>query len=79
MSGHERTLSEEFFSRSPNTQAYVKSITTTVPTSKARVEYTNLDEYNKSSPNTRNQMLTHSLLSPNVLAMYPELCKTGKK
>jgi hypothetical protein len=42
----DRTLSEEFYSRSPNSQQLIKSMASSTPTSKYRKEYTNLDKYN---------------------------------
>ena len=41
-----RTLSEEFHSRSPNSQAIIKCWTVTTPTSKYKKEFSNMDKYN---------------------------------
>ncbi len=41
-----RTLSEEFYSRSPNSQAIIKGWSVTTPTSKYKKEFTNMDKYN---------------------------------
>jgi len=64
-----RTLSEEFFSRSPNTQAYIKSMVMTIPTSKARLshDFSNVEAYNQASPNTKTNMETYGLIPPNMI------------
>ena len=62
-----RSLSEEFFSRSPSTQAYIKTMVCTIPTSKFTSEYTNIDKYNESSPKTKTNMVIFGLVPPNSL------------
>lgn len=63
-----RTLSEEFFSRSPATQMYVKGITNVNPTSKPQqIETNNLNEYLSSSPNTKLNMISYGLISSVIL------------
>ena len=41
-----RTISEEFHSRSPNSQAVIKGWSVTTPTSKYKKEFSNMDKYN---------------------------------
>lgn len=48
-----RTLSEEYYSRSPNSQQLIRAMAATTPTSKYKKEYTNTDKYN--DPNTTNE------------------------
>ena len=64
-----RTLSEEFATRSPFTQAYIKSMVLTIPTSKVRLshDYANVDMYNQASPNTKTNMETYGLIPPNMI------------
>jgi hypothetical protein len=63
-----RTLSEEFFSRSPATQMYVKGMTIATPTSKPQqIETNNLNEYLSSSPNTKSNMISYGLISTTML------------
>ena len=62
-----RTLSDEYYSRSPNTQSIVKTMAQTIPTSKSHIEYTNTDVYYASSPTTRKNMETYGLVSPTML------------
>ena len=64
-----RTLSEEFFSRSPNTQAYIKSLVMTIPTSKAQIVYglTNIEMYYQASTTTKTNMETYGLVPPNMI------------
>ncbi len=57
-----RTISEDFYSRSPNTQRIIKSITTTTPTSKFKKEYTSLDKYIDSSEDVQKFMLYYGLI-----------------
>lgn len=62
-----RTLSEEYYSRSPNSQQLIRAMAATTPTSKYTQEYTNVDRYN--DPNTTNEekqfMLDSGLIDPN--------------
>jgi hypothetical protein len=69
MENNGRTLSEEFFSRSPNTQAYIKGMVMTIPTSKARLsnDYSNAESYHQASPNTKMNMETYGLVPPNMI------------
>jgi hypothetical protein len=62
----DRTLSEEFYSRSPNSQQIIKCMTLTTPTSKYRKEYTNMDKYNdpKTSVEEKQFMEKYSLVTP---------------
>ena len=62
-----RTLSEEYYSRSPNTQSIIKTMAQTIPTSKPHTEYTNTDVYYASSPTTRSNMEIYGLVSPTML------------
>jgi hypothetical protein len=62
-----RTLSEEYYSRSPNTQSIIKTMAQAIPTSKSQVEYTNTDVYYASSPKTRNNMEVYGLIPPTML------------
>jgi hypothetical protein len=41
-----RSLSEDYYSRSPNTQLFIKFIIQSIPTSKYKAEYSNIDLYN---------------------------------
>ncbi len=58
----DRTLSEEYNSRSPNTQYYIRTMAQAVPTSKSIVEITNTDIYYASSPTTRSNMESYGLV-----------------
>jgi hypothetical protein len=61
-----RSLSEEYYSRSPNTQSIVKTMVQTIPTSKYKVEYSSTDAYNTASPTTRNNMVIYGLVPPTM-------------
>ena len=63
----ERTLSEEFFSRSPFTQSFIKSLVITVPTSRYNHLPDNVDKYNDSSPATQQNMVVYGLVPPTML------------
>lgn len=63
----ERTLSEEFFSRSPFTQSYIKSLVMTIPTSKYKHVQDSVDKYNESSPATQQNMVAYGLVPPTML------------
>ncbi len=63
-----RTISEDFYSRSPNTQRIVKSITNTTPTSKFKKEYTLLDKYRESSEEEQKFMLFYGLIQQSQIA-----------
>jgi hypothetical protein len=62
----QHTLSEEYYSSSPDTQSIVKTMIGAIPTSKYKIEYNNLDVYNASSPNTKTNMETYGLIPPNI-------------
>ena len=62
----ERTLSEEFFSRSPFTQSYIKSLVMTIPTSQYKHVPDNVDKYNESSPSTQRNMVVYGLVPPTM-------------
>jgi hypothetical protein len=62
-----RTLSEEYYSRSPNTQSIIKTMAQTIPTSKPSIEYTNADLYYASSPTTRANMESYGLVPLTML------------
>jgi hypothetical protein len=64
-----RSLSEEYYSRSPNSQCIIRAMAAATPTSKYKKEYTNVDKYN--DPNTTNEerqfMLKYGLIDINKL------------
>lgn len=64
-----RSLSEEYYSRSPNSQQIIRAMAAATPTSKYKKEYTNVDKYN--DPNTTNEerqfMLKYGLIDINKL------------
>jgi hypothetical protein len=64
-----RSLSEEYYSRSPNSQYIIRAMAAATPTSKYKKEYTNVDKYN--DPNTTNEerqfMLKYGLVDINKL------------
>lgn len=62
------TLSEEYYSSSPDTQNIIKFLVGSIPTSKSIVESNNLDVYNASSPNTKTNMEIYGLLPPNLIS-----------
>lgn len=66
-----RSLSEEYYSRSPNSQQIIRAMATTTPTSKYKKEYTNVDKYN--DPNTTNEekqfMLQYGLIDTNRIKL----------
>lgn len=64
-----RSLSEEYYSRSPNTQYIVKAVAQTIPTSKYKVEYSSTDVYNTASPTTRNNMEVYGLIPPTMFRL----------
>ena len=64
---NKRTLSDEFLSRSPNTQMYVRGMAMAIPTSKHVAETTNVKEFLAASPNTKLQMMSYGLISPTIL------------
>ena len=62
-----RTLSEDFFSRSPATQSYIKSLVGTIPTSRLLLTHSNVDVYYAASPNTQQNMVIYGLIPPSIL------------
>jgi hypothetical protein len=62
-----RTLSDEFLSRSPNTQMYVRGMAMAIPTSKPVAETTNMKEFLSASPNTQQHMMAYGLVSSTIL------------
>ena len=62
-----RTLSEDFFSRSPATQSYIKSLVGTIPTSRVLLTHSNVDVYYAASPNTQQNMVIYGLVPPSIL------------
>ena len=62
------TLSEEYYSSSPDTQNIIKFLVGSIPTSKSIVESNNLDVYNDSSPKTKTNMEIYGLLPPNLIS-----------
>ena len=62
-----RTLSEDFFSRSPATQYYIKSLVGAIPTSRYRHVVENIDVYYAASPNTKQNMITYGLVPPTLI------------
>jgi hypothetical protein len=58
-----RSLSEDYYSRSPNTQAIIKTMIGTIPTSsKCIEEHSNIDEFIKASPTAQYNMLAYCLV-----------------
>jgi hypothetical protein len=62
-----RTLSEEFFSRSPATQSYIKSLVGAIPTSRLLLTHSNIDVYYAASPNTQRNMILYGLVPPSIM------------
>jgi hypothetical protein len=62
-----RTLSEDFFSRSPATQYYIKSLVGTIPTSRDSFTCSNVDVYYAASPNTQHNMVIYGLVPPSIM------------
>ena len=63
-----RTLSEDFFSRSPATQYYIKSLVGTIPTSRdSPIRHSNVDVYYAASPNTQRNMVIYGLVPPSMI------------
>ena len=63
-----RTLSEEFYSRSPGTQFLIKSMVLTTPTSKLKRDYTNMNikVYNQSTKDEQRIMEQYGLVPSNM-------------
>ena len=63
-----RTLSEEFYSRSPGTQLLIKSMVLTTPTSKLKRDYTNMNikVYNQSTKDEQRIMEQYGLVPGNM-------------
>ena len=62
-----RSLSEEFYSRSPASQLIIKSMAGTTPTSKYKKEFSNIDFYKSATPDERKIMLQYGLIPLNKL------------
>ena len=62
-----RSLSEDFYSRSPGTQAMIKFYVGNTPTSKYKKEYNNIDKYNESTNEDKLIMLKFGLISPSIV------------
>ena len=64
-----RTLSEEFYSRSPGTQILIRDMVSTTPTSKLKRDYTNINIkiYNQANPDEQRIMEQYGLVSPNIV------------
>ena len=62
-----RTLSEDFFSRSPATQSYIKSLVGAIPTSRLLLTHSNVDVYYAASPNTQQNMVIYGLIPPTMI------------
>ena len=58
-----RTLSEEYYARSPNSREIIKCMAQTTPTSKFKKEYTSIDEYNSSTDEKKQFMIHYQLVS----------------
>ena len=62
-----RSLSEDYYSRSPNTQAIIKNMVGAIPTSSKRIEeHSNIEEYIKASPATQYNMVAYCLVPHNI-------------
>lgn len=62
-----RSLSEDFYSRSPGTQAMIKFYVGNTPTSKYKKEYNNIDKYNDSTNEDKLIMINFELIPPSIL------------
>ena len=62
-----RSLSEDFYSRSPGTQAIIKFYVENTPTSKYNKEYNNKDKYNESTNEEKKIMIQYGLINTNQL------------
>ena len=60
-----RSLSEEFYSRSPASQIIIRDMTGTTPTSKYKKEFSNIDFYKTATPEERKIMLQYGLITLN--------------
>ena len=57
-----RSLSEEFYSRSPNSQLIIKSMACTTPTSKYKKEFSNMDIYRVATTEEKRIMIQYGLI-----------------
>jgi hypothetical protein len=57
-----RSLSEEFYSRSPASQAIIKGFSGTSPTSKYKKEISSIDIYRLATPEERKFMIQYGLI-----------------
>ena len=64
-----RTLSEEFYSRSPGTQILIRDMVLTTPTSKLKKDYTNtnIKIYNQANPDEQRIMEQYGLVATNMV------------
>jgi hypothetical protein len=69
-----RSLSEEYYSRSPNSRLIIKSMAQATPTSKSKKEYTNMDEYTMASDEKKEFMIMYKMIPESVI-----LAETKKK
>lgn len=69
-----RSLSEEYYSRSPNSRILIMGMTQTIPTSKYKKEYTNMDEYKNASEEKKQFMIAYQMIPERVI-----LTETKKK
>lgn len=62
-----RSLSEEFYSRSPASRAIIKGFSGTSPTSQYKKEFSNIDFYTSATPEERKFMIQYGLIPLNKL------------
>ena len=62
-----RSLSEEYYSRSPNSQLIIKSMTQATPTSRYKKEYTNADEFRTASDEKKQFMILYQMISESAI------------
>jgi hypothetical protein len=68
----QRSLSEEFYSRSPATQLIIKDMAGTTPTSKYKKDFSNIDFYKSATPEERKIMLQYGLIPLNKVLNLPK-------
>jgi len=74
-----RTLSEEYFSRSPNSRLIIKSMAQATPTSKGKKEYTNVDEYTMASEEKKEFMIMYQMIPESVILAEAKKNKNKKQ
>jgi hypothetical protein len=67
-----RSLSEEFYSRSPASQAIIKGFSGTSPTSQYKKEISNIDFYKSATPEERKIMLQYGLIPLSIALNLPK-------